>query len=159
VRGITPDLFYGSETLDPQGHLVPHAGLRDCLSVYGYSTGVLDINTVEPAVMMAVGIPPERAFAIYNRRKAGPIRSMRDLGALRGPGTNKLGMQPIQYGMPMAVTLRATAQLRLPNGQLSDVRRTVSELVMFLGMDSQLIKPDEPHYHVLRWYENTVALQ
>ena len=44
VRGVTPDLFYGSYTQDAEGRLIPHAGLRDCLSVYG-STGSLDVNT------------------------------------------------------------------------------------------------------------------
>jgi general secretion pathway protein K len=158
VRGISPDLFYGSEIRDAQGQLVPHAGLRDCLSVFG-SEGLLDVNTVEPAVMMSVGIPPDRAAAIYNLRKAAPIRSMREIGSLRGPGTGRLGMENIVYGKPMAITLRATAQLRLPNGQLSDVRRTVSEMVMLLAMESQLVKPGEPLYHVMRWYENTVPLQ
>ena len=160
VRGVTPDLFYGSETRNEQGQLVPHAGLRDCLSVYG-SLGPFDVNTVEPAVMQAIGIAPDRAAAIYAFRKRAPFRTTGQLAPFRrgGPGTNRLEIQRLKTGQPMALTLRATAQLKLSNGQLSEVRRTVSELVMFLDADSELYKPNEPPYHVLRWYENAVPLQ
>jgi len=160
VRGITPDLFYGSETRNAQGQLVPHAGLRDCLSVYG-STTSFDVNTVQPALMEAIGIPPETAAAIYALRKTAPIRTLGQLAPFRGsaPGIGRLSMLQVKMGMPMAITLRATAQLKLPNGQLSDVRRTVSELVIFLDETSLLLKPGQPRYHVMRWYENAVPLQ
>jgi general secretion pathway protein K len=160
VRGVTPDLFYGSYTRDAQGQLVPHAGLRDCLSVYG-SAGAFDVNTVEPAVMQAVGIPASVAAAIVALRKAAPIRNIGQLAPYRssGPGMGRLGMEHVAIDNPLAVTLRATAQLKLSNGQLSDVRRTVSEMVMFLDPDSELLKPGQPPYHVMRWYENAVPLQ
>jgi general secretion pathway protein K len=161
VRGVTPDLFYGSYTRDAQGQLVPHAGLRDCLSVYGTAGGAFDVNTVEPAVMTAIGIPPGVAAAIVAMRKAAPIRDIGQLAPFSssGPGVGRLAMEHVAIGYPLAVTLRATAQLKLSNGQLSDVRRTVSELVILLDPDSQLLKPGQPPYHVLRWYENAVALQ
>ena len=160
MRGVTPDLFYGSYTRNAQGQLVPHAGLRDCLSVYG-STGAFDANTVEPAVMQAIGIPAEVAAAIYNLRKVTPIRTMGQLAPFRssGPGVGRLAINSLALNHAFALTLRATAQLKLSNGQLSDVRRTVSELVMFLDPESELIKPGQPPYHVLRWYENAVPLQ
>jgi general secretion pathway protein K len=160
VRGVTPDLFYGGETRNALGRLVAHAGLRDCLSVYGAQTG-FDVNTVEPAVMEAIGISPDAAAGIYALRRSGPIRTMGQLAPFHGsgPGMSRLGMPDVVMGKAMAVTLRATARLKLPNGQLSDVRRTVSELVMFLDPTSELIKPGQPPYHVLRWYENAVPLQ
>jgi general secretion pathway protein K len=160
VRGVTPDLFYGSYTRDTQGRLVPHAGLRDCLSVYG-STGMLDVNTVEPAVMQAVGIPPDVATSIVGLRRAVPFRNLTPLAPFRssGPGMGRLGIEKVALDHPIAFTLRATAQLKLFNGQLSDVRRTVSELLMSLDSESDLIKPGQPPYHVLRWYENAVPLQ
>jgi general secretion pathway protein K len=166
VRGVTPDLFYGSYTRDAQGRLVPHAGLRDCLSVYG-STGMLDVNTVEPAVMQAVGIPPEVAAAIVALRRAAPFRNLTPLAPFRssGPGMGRLGIERVALDHPIAFTLRTTAQLKLSNGQfsngqqLSDVRRTVSELLMSLDSESDLLKPGQPPYHVLRWYENAVPLQ
>ena len=68
-------------------------------------------------------------------------------------------MEHLTLDTAFAVTLRATAQLKLSNGQLSDVRRSVAELVMFLDKDSELFKEGQPPYHVLRWYENAVALQ
>jgi general secretion pathway protein K len=161
VRGVSPDLFYGSYTRGAQGQLVPHAGLRDCVSVYG-SAGAFDVNTVEPAVMQAIGISPDVAAAIVALRKAAPIREMGQLAPFSGggPGMGRLGMEHLAMDDPIAITLRATAQLKLSNGQqLSDVRRTVSALVMFLDSDSDLLKPGQPPYHVLRWYENAVALQ
>jgi len=148
VRGITPDLFYGGYTQNADGKLIPHDGLRDCLSVYG-STGALDVNTVMPETMVAVGVPPGTAAAIVALRKTTLIRNMTQLAAFStGAGASRLGI----IGGPIA-TLRATASLRLPNGQLSDVRRTVSAVVKFLGPQW------DPPFHVLRWYDNATILQ
>lgn len=160
VRGVTPDLFYGSYTRDAQGQLVPHAGLRDCLSVYGSTSG-FDVNTVEPAVMQAIGIPADVAAAIYAMRKVAPIRNLNQLAPFRSssPGVGRLAMESLAINHGFALTLRATAQLKLSNGQLSDLRRTVSELVMFLDPESERFKPGQPPYHVLRWYQNAVPLQ
>jgi general secretion pathway protein K len=149
VRGITPDIFYGSYTRDAEGRLIPHNGLRDCLSVYG-SNGALDVNTVTPEVMSAVGVPPETAAAIVALRKLAPIQNMAQLAAFNngGRGTARLGMTS-----GTIVTLRATAQLRLANGQLSDLHRTVSAMVKLLGPDWN------PPFHIMRWYDNTAILQ
>ena len=149
VQGMTPDLFYGSYTRDEDGHLIRHPALRDCLSVFG-TKAVLDINTAEPAVMAAVGVMPEAVTAIVNRRRLGVIKQA-DIGPLlsvAGPGAARLGIAPSTI-----VTLRATATLRLANGQLSDLRRSVSTMVKFLGPGFS-----EP-YHVMRWYDNVVAPQ
>jgi general secretion pathway protein K len=149
VQGVTTDLFYGSYTRDEQGDLLRHPALRDCLSVFG-TKGVIDINTAEPAVMGAIGITPDFVNAIVNRRRQGVIKQG-DVGALvsgAGPGAARLGIAPSTI-----VTLRATAALRLANGQLSDLRRSVSAMVKFLGPGF-----NEP-YHVMRWYDNVVAPQ
>ncbi|HEX5228139.1 MAG TPA: hypothetical protein VFW44_10535 [Bryobacteraceae bacterium] len=150
VRGITPDLFYGHYTRDAEGHLAPHDGLRDCLSVYG-STGVLDVNGVAPEVMMAVGVPPASAAAIVALRKIAPIRQMNQLAALNigGRGRGRLG----QNGGPM-VTLRATATIRLPNGQFSEVRRTVSAMIK-----QKVGGSANPQFQIMRWYDNAPILQ
>jgi general secretion pathway protein K len=149
VRGITPDLFYGSYTQDAEGRLIPHDGLRDCLSVYG-STGPLDVNTVAPEVMVAVGIAPETAAAIVAMRKVAPIHEMGQLAPFRngGRGIGRLGMTTGSI-----VTLRATAQLRLQNGQLSDLHRTVSAMVKLLGPEWN------PPFHIMRWYDDAATLQ
>jgi general secretion pathway protein K len=149
VRGITPELFYGSYTTDAEGKLIPHDGLRDCLSVYG-SIATLDVNTVTPEVMVAVGVAPETAAAIVALRRAAPIVNMGQLAPFSngGRGMGRLGMTSGSI-----VTLRATAQLRLPNGQLSDLHRTVSAMVKLLGPE------ENPPYHVMRWYDNAPLLQ
>jgi general secretion pathway protein K len=149
VRGITPDLFYGSYTRDADGRLIPHAGLRDCLSVYG-SLGVLDVNNVTPEVMVAIGVTPDTAAAITALRKVAPITNAAQLAPFNngGKGMARLGMTNGSI-----VTLRATAQLRLPNGQLSDLHRTVSAMVKLLGTDWN------PPFHIMRWYDNPSILQ
>ena len=149
IRGVTPDLFYGSYTKDDQGRLVPHAGMRDCLSVYG-ATGPFDANTVQPAVMQAIGIDPAVAAAIVNLRGAAPIKDMGQLAPFSGggPGMGRLSLLPSPV-----VTLRATARLRMANGQFSDFRRTVSAMVKFLGPEWN------PPFHIMRWYDNAVSIQ
>jgi general secretion pathway protein K len=150
VRGVTPDLFYGSYTRDAEGRLIPHNGLRDCLSVFG-ALGPMDVNTVTPEVMVAVGIAPETAAAIVALRQTQPIRSMDQIAPFSNgsKGMGRLGM-----ASGSIVTLRATAQLRLPNGQFSEVRRTVSAMVKFLPVDT-----DDPPFHIMRWYDNAPILQ
>lgn len=149
IRGITPDLFYGSYTKDAQGRLVPHAGLRDCLSVYG-SIGPLDVNTAEPAVMQAIGVYPGAVAAIVALRQSTPIRSVNQISGFQdgSPGFSRLALTQTSMA-----TLRATARLRLPNGQFSDLRRSVSAMVKFLGPEWN------PPFHIMRWYDNAVTLQ
>lgn len=149
IRGVTPDLFYPSYIRDLQGNLRPRAGLRDCLSVYG-GTGAIDVNTAEPAVMLALGVSPGTVAAISELRRVTPIKSQNQISALSdgSQGFARLGILPSSI-----CTLRATAQLRLANGQLSDLRRTVSALVKFLGPEWN------PPFHIMRWYDNAATLQ
>jgi general secretion pathway protein K len=149
VRGVTPDLFYGSYAKDGQGRLIPRAGLRDCLSVYG-STRTLDANTVPPAVMQAIGISPEAASAIAALRSAAPIR---DLGQLTPFSSGGAGVSRLGLTLSPIVTLRATARLRLANGQFTDLRRSVSAVVKFLGPEWN------PPFHILRWYDTAAPVQ
>jgi general secretion pathway protein K len=150
VRGVTPDLFYGSYTRNAEGRLIPHDGLRDCLSVFG-ALGPMDVNTVTPEVMVAVGIAPETAAAIVALRKMEPIINMAQLAAFSNGGT---GMGRLGMASGSIATLRATAQLRLPNGQFSDLHRTVSAMVKFFPAGSA-----DPPYHIMRWYDNAPILQ
>jgi len=149
IRGVTPDLFYPSYIRDLQGNLTRRAGLRDCLSVYG-STTVFDANTAEPAVMQAIGVSAGAAAAIVAQRQAAPIKLQNQLSAFSdgSEGFARLGIVPNSI-----CTLRATAQLRLANGQPSDLRRTVSALVKFLGPEWN------PPFHIMRWYDNATTLQ
>ena len=131
--------FYG-----PEGRLVPRGGLRDCLSVLGSHTG-FDVNTVEPALMLSLGISPEAVNAIVEQRRVMPFRDPAHLQAFAQAGGP--GVQKLRIGGNSVFTFRATARLRIPNGRFSDLRRTVTSIVKYLpaGFDKQ--------FHTLRWYE------
>jgi general secretion pathway protein K len=148
VRGVTRDLFYGSYVHDREGGLVRRAGLRDCLSVYG-SSGLIDVNTAEPAVMEAVGVSPAAVAAIVALRATTPIVSFDQISSFSdgSPGFTRL-----QRTQSTLATLRSTARVRLGNGQFVDLRRSVEALVKFLGPEWN------PPYHVMRWYDQAVAL-
>lgn len=144
IRGMTPELFYGRYDKAPDGRLLPRPGLKDCLSVYGGSA-TYDVNTVQPAVMQALGLPPDIAARVVAMR---PFRMPQQVTDIPGAAMAQLGL-----GASAVCTLRSTAAVRLPNGALSDVQRSVSALVAFLGDQSN------PPYHVLRWYDNAVVLK
>jgi len=147
VKGITPDIFYGTyvPTSDPsQGpRLMARPGLIDCLSVFG-SKDRIEANTAVPAVLAAIGLPPDVINALLERRRTQPFTEPQLIAFLQS------------YGVPAGrlrvegnsiITMRATAQLRLENGQLSDLRRTVGALVKYMpeGYDAPI--------HILRWYD------
>jgi len=149
VKGITPDLFYGTwqaAAADASQHLTLRTGLADCVSIFG-STGQVDVNTAAPAVLAAVGVLPEGIAALVQQRRVQAFRNVGDLAPFQqiaGPGYTRL-----RVGGYTIFTLRSTARLRLANGQLSDLRRTVGALVKFAPPSN------ETAYHILRWY-NTV---
>jgi general secretion pathway protein K len=137
VKGITPDLFYGS-SLDRS-----RAGLRDCVSVYG-TTGGIDINTARAETMQAVGLSPEDAANIVKYRTEHQMIAPRDFGGIIqsiGPSARRLGI-----GGQTMFTLRATARIKQPDGKLSDLRRTVSALVKFP-------RNATTGFQVLRWFD------
>jgi general secretion pathway protein K len=147
VKGMTPELFYGSYTHDAQGQLHPVAGLKDCVSVYGSASGAVDINTAEPAVLVTVGLSPDVATAIVRRRLAAPFRAQHEIDNFAqgaGPGFGRLTLG----GTGTIYTLRSTGRLRLPGGQFSDMSRTVSALLKF-RRDAHI-----PPIETLRWYDN-----
>lgn len=145
VRGMTPELFYGSYVRDREGRLVRRSGFKDCVSVYG-SSSRFDVNSADPALLVSLGVTPGAVARIVERRRARPFRTIGELGPLRGsagPGAQRLGVGGISI-----YTLRATARHRLPGGGLSDMRRSVAATVKFLGPGYST------PYHVLRWYDN-----
>ena len=142
TKGMTPEIYYG----DTLGN--PHSGLRDCLSVYGSNSGV-DINTAQPATLMAIGISPEDVRAIVARRTAQPYLDYRDVAqvaeALGPPGRQLI------LGGRSIYTLRATARLKRPDGTLSDMRRTVAALVQINLPGNS--RQQAPGYQILRWFD------
>lgn len=145
LRGMTPEIFYGSYTRDSQGRLQARPGLRDCLSVYAQG-GQVDANTAQPAVLAAIGLPADVIAAIVETRKLAPIANAEQLRLLTqnaGPAAGRL-----MLGSGSITLLRATARLRLDDGKLSDLRRSVAALLKFAPNTH-----DAP-YHVLRWYDS-----
>jgi general secretion pathway protein K len=140
LKGITPDIFYGTYTpaAEREGgpRLVRSGGLADCLTVFDSGASV-DANMAAPAVLAAVGLSPLAVTALVEQRRQAPLTPAQ-LGEFGGN---------LRVGGNSIVTLRATARLRLPNGQYSDLRRTVAAQVKFMpdGFDAPI--------HVLRWYD------
>jgi type II secretory pathway component PulK len=144
VKGMTTELYYGS-SLDSR-----HAGLRDCLSVYG-SAGAVDINTAQPATLVAVGLSPIDADTIVKNRAQRPVldfKELSDISQSLGPAGARL-----RIGGQTMYTLRATARLRQADGRLSDLRRTVGALVKFHFPGDK--GTSQPGFEVLRWYDRT----
>jgi general secretion pathway protein K len=154
VQGVTPEIFFGTYLPTPPDAVAAGAprlqarpGLVDCLSVFG-STTMVDVNTAQPAVLAAVGLGPAAIGMIVQRRRMKPF-SPGEIGsvlAARGIPVDRLRVEGNSI-----VTIRATARLRLPNGQLSDLKRTVAAMVKFMppGYDSPI--------HILRWYDTAFA--
>ena len=144
VRGITRDIYYGTYSRNEAGQLIPRPGLKDCVSIFG-TTETFDINTAQPPVLTALGMPPQTVAAIVARRRMQPFRSVAEAAAFTGPAP---GFSRLRVGGNSIFTVRATARVRLPNGQLSDLRRSAAATVKFMppGYDATV--------QVMRWYEN-----
>lgn len=148
VRGVTPDLYHGTWIRNAAGALVRMPGLKDCLTVFG-NNDAYDINTTALPVLVAIGVPPDAAVAIVQRRTMRPFLTQAELNevlGIAGPAGGRL-----RIGGNSVYTLRATATLRAqgPAG-VSDVRRSAAMVVKF----NQNLKEDPTPYWILRWYDN-----
>jgi general secretion pathway protein K len=146
VHGMTAEIYYGRFDRAPGGTLIPRAGLKDCLSVYS-ANQPFDLNTVEPAVMLAAGAPPAGVEAVLALRRLAPLhaRQLPVVNPLLGPAAGRF-----RIGGDRIYTLRATARPRI-GGVLSDTRRTVSLTV-------QLAARGTPEgYRILDWQENAAV--
>ncbi len=146
VRGMTPDIFYGTWDRDDQvqpPRLMQRIGLRDCISLY--SNGSLDVNATPLPVLIASGIPPDAAAAIVQQRRIQPfpnINTVRAFTQNMGPYAGRLTL-----GGASMFTIRATARPRSSGGVLTDLRRTVSALIKFTPPDSGTL------FNIVRWYD------
>jgi general secretion pathway protein K len=155
VPGVTPDLFYGTyvptEAAEPAvaavgspaGRLSPRGGLMDCLTVYG-STNQVDANTAAPAVLAAIGMQPFAIQALLSRRQRAPLTQAELMEFMQSVGVDT-GRVRVEGNW--IATLRATARLRLPDGKLSDLKRTVASQMRFQQPNSKMA------IDVLRWYD------
>ena len=150
VRGVTPEIFHGTyvptqgEPAKGEPRLVRRSGLADCLTVYGVGEQV-DANTADPAVLAAVGVPPAGIELLVQARKVAPLKAeqLAQMASAFGPAAGFLRLEGNSI-----LTIRATARARLANGQLSDMKRTVSALVKYMPSGPTPI-------HILRWYDST----
>ena len=150
VRGITPEIFYGTYVPaqgDPgagEPRLIRRRGLVECLSVFGSKSRV-DANTTDPAVLAALGMTPA-GVQLLLRERVVPLTPERlnQLQPMLGPAAQMLRLEGNSI-----LTIRATARVRLPNGQLSDMKRTVAAQVKYMpaGYSTPI--------HILRWYDAT----
>jgi general secretion pathway protein K len=125
--------------------LVWRGGLRDCVSVFG-SVRQVDVNWAQPAVLAAIGVPPQAIMAILRRRHLQPFQNEVELQQLGLGGLAAMGR--LRVGGRTQFTLRATAQLRTPDGQPSGIRRTVAAVV-----DVNESSGDRP-FTTMRWYDS-----
>jgi general secretion pathway protein K len=147
VRGVTPEVFYGNYIPNPNGdpnaRMIATGGLRDCLSVWG-GNGPFDLNTASPALMEAMGVPPQGAELIVARRSLQPFRNPGEVADLGVP-TPRMGL-----GGNVIWTLRASARLRRADHSPSEVVRTSAAVVKLVD---EKLYPYNP-VHILRWYED-----
>ena len=146
VRGITPDLFYG--TWERDDHVQPprltqRIGLRDCVSIY--ANGTLDVNTTPLPVLLAIGLAPDAAAAIAEQRLHQPFPNFQAVRAFTqnmGPAASHLIM-----GGGSMFTIRATARPRSASGVLSDLKRSVTALIKFAPPETGQL------FNIVRWYD------
>ncbi|WP_162179833.1 type II secretion system protein GspK [Bryobacter aggregatus] len=149
VPGITSELVYGRYVRLPDGRLVNAGGLADCLSPYIKDAGPLDLYSVHPSLLEANGVSPEtaREFAEIRRQAFQPLPALQSW----------LQRHPIQVRNDLGEVfqIRATARVRLPNGMLSETRRTVSLVLQFTQVHPRFmfINP----WSQLRWYDRAFS--
>jgi hypothetical protein len=107
------------------------------------STGPFDVNTVSPALMAAIGVPPMGVAAIVARRNTVPFKNLDEVNSLGAP-TGRM-----RVGGNVIWTLRASARLKRPDGAPSEVVRTASATVKLLDR-----RKFEMPIHILRWYDD-----
>jgi general secretion pathway protein K len=151
VKGMTPEIFYGTWRPTPDGRLARTSAFRDCVSVYG-AVDQFDINSSDPALLVSIGIPPQVVDQIVQARRLQPFTTRAQLAgvqAIAGPAGSRLTL-----GGNTIYTLRATARPRLPSGALSEVARSVSATVKFMN---PMLYPGAPPVRTLRWRDEAIA--
>ena len=148
VKGMTPELFYGNYRRGADGRLARLGGFRDCVSPWG-TVGMFDAFNSEPALLVSVGIPQRAVAEIQRLKSLRPLRreDLQRIQEIAGPEGYRL-----RTGGNTIYTIRATARLRMADGKLGDVRRTVSATVKFYQDYRRSQK-----YQILRWDTNSVS--
>jgi general secretion pathway protein K len=154
VRGMTPELFYGYYGPGPDGSRIWHSGLRECVTTLSAQGSGFDVNSVTPGVLASFGATPASINQLLLLRSRAPIRAVGDVANLFPEEV----MSRLTVNGGVAMTLRATARVRLPNGGYSDLKRTVAALVRLPSGEKGAPLPDPRHpYTIVRWYDNEVS--
>gem|GEM_PF-254923 len=146
VPGMTPELYYGNYVAEGD-RLSPRGGLRDSLSVWG-SPGPFDANAVSPALLETLGASPGAIAQMMQHRAQAPFHNLGDVAALGIP-TGRLEID----GDHLIWNIRATARLRRPDGQPSEVVRSASAIATLI-LPSWRRPSDPVRLRVLRFYED-----
>ncbi|MEI9976511.1 MAG: hypothetical protein WDO73_33320 [Ignavibacteriota bacterium] len=147
VRGVTPDIFYGTWVAAGNGNadtnaLVRRPGLNDCLTVYG-SMGGVDVNTAEPAVLTAAGVNPAVIAAVEARRASGqPSQDMMEMAQSMGRGRWPAGGRQHHRHLPF-------------DGAHASAQRRALRHAAHGGRASEVcaVRIGRSPYYVLRWYD------
>jgi general secretion pathway protein K len=140
IRGVTPEYFYGRPERSPDGSIIYKYGLSRYLTVYA-NTNTINVNYAPLPVLVAIGLAPEAAEQIYNRRRTKPFKDLAEVARELNLGpTMNLPISVIQTGI---YTLTASA--RAENSKVRRILRTVIN-----------IPPGNPNgdYRVMYWNEN-----
>lgn len=153
VEGMTPEIFHGGYHRTANGTLVPHAGLRDCFTVFGATGPAMGVDILSAAMplLLAGGVPPAVADEFVRLRQAPGVFpaaiAQRVLGSIIAPAEGGIAFT---IGARSIYTIRVTARLRAGDGQLSETRRSISAQVKWLP------RPGVP-YQILRWDDNAIS--
>jgi general secretion pathway protein K len=128
VRGISPEIFYGTLTVTAEGKVRPRHGVRDDLTVFS-KTRAVSINYSSAAVLESVpGITPDLAAAIIRERiMNGPYRSIEDANL-------RLSAALPDESSPYLTTAQARYYSIVSVGEVSGSRvRRVVKALLFVG--------------------------
>lgn len=150
IPGITPEMVYGRYSRQTDGSLVNVGGLADFFTPHRVALDGFDALSVHPTLLAALGTPFATAQAMATARA-----SVLDSNAAQALMSGLPSPVGLRNDLGDVFQIRATSRPRLPNGQLSATRRSVSLLVKYV--------PPNPRYmwispwtH-LRWYDQTFS--
>ena len=152
VPGITSELLYGRYSRMPDGSLINLGGLSDFLSPQLQESSGLDPLSVHPSLLVAMGMEPASArnFADLRRSTLNPVPFLAAI--------NRFGTMPragFRLDLGDIFQVRATARVRLPNGTLSQTRRSVALLIKYVTPNPRYLWIS-PWTH-LRWYDQSFS--
>lgn len=149
LPGVSSETMYGRFRRDANGRLVRWGGLADCLSPLARQGQGIDAWSVDPTLLVALGLDPQSAQLFVEARALPIEQAAGAMLQILGVGGTGLGLS---FNAPAtSFQIRATARPRLANALLSDTRRTVSLLVEYSPPPPQFFWRESLNY--LRWFD------